>query len=140
MEDNIHVTFEQAKLLKEFGFGEDTRYFYNDDGTFEEQSIYIYPSLDGQAVSVSDVIDGGMNRNASTAFDAPTLEQACRWLRSRNLLVHLLPKLQGKYQVQIWYIKEYEINCTLRGEYETYEEAQRVGIDKALQMLGEETV
>lgn len=135
MNQEDFVSFEQAQKLKALGFIEETTHYYDGDGTFEEQRIYIEPSLDGRSISVSYVIDGGYNKYYSMSFDAPTLSQACKWLRSKDILIHILPKSNNKYMTQVWEISTYEILETLRGEFDTYEQAQSAGIDVALELL-----
>ena len=130
------VSFEQAQKLKALGFVEETTHYYNDDGTFEEQSIYIEPSLDGRAVSVSYVIDGGFNKHCSTAFDAPTLSQACKWLRSKGWAVQTyLIGTRTAYFARVWKLEMNSDVVDVAGQFDTYEQAQSAGIDVAIGLL-----
>ena len=112
------VTFEHSKRLKELGFQLlNPRFFYNEFGDFSGFRIGMSSSL------------------PHPYYQAPTLAQACKWLRCKDILIHILPKSNNKYMTQVWEISSYDILETLRGEFDSYEQAQSAGIDVALGLL-----
>ena len=124
-----YVSFEVAKLLKKLGFDWDTYNAYNKDGVFADK-----------------------NRNLITwnhfsdYYSAPTLEVAQRWLREvKNIEIQIKYLYKGnpldgilEYRWAICFThpfpyKEFEAN--LNECQPTYEEAQEVGIKKALELI-----
>ena len=114
------ASFEQAKRLKALGYKQSVsnRLWYLNDGNIGE---------------ISPIADANYRENVSCVM--PTLAQVCKWLRSKDILIHPFLRSNNKYSVQIWKISSYEILETLRGEFDTYEQAQSAGIDVVLELL-----
>ena len=118
------VTKEQAVKLKEAGYGikEDCDKFYN----IEERSDKLY-----------ETIDYGNGVTPDWGADAPTLSEACKWLRdTKKALIHVFPIDDWEhYGCSVlfpglsapFYEREPELI-----EYPTYEAAQSAGLDVAL--------
>lgn len=113
------VTFEQAKLLKKLGFQlTNPRFFYDQFGDFSGFRI-------------------GMSCSSPLPYyQAPTLAQACKWLRFKGLFVQVC--LNGMRNM--YYNEILETKCNGRSTgysdlFDTYEQAQSAGIDVALGFL-----
>lgn len=129
------VSFEQAKRLKKLGFDWNCNHYIDERGKISENTKddffhSCYEDLNDANFALHD-----KSGNLLDYYSAPTLAQACKWLRSKDILIHILPKSNNKYMTQVWEISCYEILETLRGEFDTYEQAQSAGIDFALGML-----
>ena len=125
-----YVSLEVAKLLKEAGFDWEEHYprnfCYVNDNTelFDKSVLKNYTEED-------DVI-----------YLAPTLDIAQRWLREvKNIDVVVLRAMQW---IQFYYTIEHEENRTSKVDFMSlnedlwwfkYEEAQEVGIKKALKLI-----
>lgn len=95
MKNQDFVTYKQALKLKKLGFDWETTHYYEYDGELCENTIYIEGGGGhGETVTISDVIDGGFNKNAAEegVCDAPTIEQALKWIR-KIYKVDIVPKV-----------------------------------------------
>ena len=135
------VSFEQAKKLKALGLKSDTYKYYSvenyseGNNPFSFDTICVGDLIDSPIICEED--DGEIIIDENYNIAAPTLSQACKWLRSKDILIHILPKSNNKYMTQVWEISSYDILETLRGEFDTYEQAQSAGVDVALGLLDE---
>lgn len=113
------VNFEQAKVLSELGFPQNSRLietYYYDDGTL----------FNGCSGDYEDT------HNVKETFVAPFLELVAKWLRDEKN-IQLTVRFRGKK----WYydiMSGYEIFSVGKDE-ETYEQALSAGIDKAIEIL-----
>lgn len=117
------ATFEQSKRLKELGFQLlNPRFFYNEFGDFSGFRI------------------GMSSSSTNQYYQAPTLEQVCKLLRSEELFVQVcLNRIRNMYYNEI-----FETKCNGRSTgtselFDTYEQAQSAGIDVALGLLEHES-
>lgn len=127
MED--FVTFEQAIKLKELGFKCPCNHYYSLDGgllheeTENSQTNYIHC-------------------NSKYLISAPTLGQAQKWLREKEIEVGVSAEFDGELRTGqwVWLMREFTTHLfdTVFPEdinYDTYEEALSKGIDEALNYL-----
>lgn len=123
------LTYEQAKLMKELGYDEQTYFFYSktfvDDGT----PVIVHKGF------VISYRNSEMNAIDPDQISAPTQSQATRWLRHRKLSV------QVSYNVgkDDWYCSVVEMkngyNVFSKFGYKTYEDAMAGGISAAINEL-----
>lgn len=116
------VTFKQAKFLKELGF--------------DEKTLSVYCKIDEACVIPNPKYWPGKIWHE---FSAPTLAQAIKWLRSKNIEV----LSYYDYTTKTWIFEVCEIgephSCGYHSDdfnlnKPTYEEAISAGIDKALEI------
>lgn len=123
------VKFNQAMKLAKLGFDYETFMYYQ--------------------VSDGELIDNGLrkdfnwkvrnNPERSTSLSCPTLSQACKWIRSKGISVHVyINGIRNMFYNEIW-----ETKCNGRSTgaselFDSYEEAQSAGIDIALEILESE--
>lgn len=119
------VNFECSKRLKALGYeqSESNRHWYMNDGSIAE---------------ISPIAGTIYRENVCCVM--PTLAQACKWLRSKGLSVHVyMNRMRNMYYNEICETKVDGRSTGVSDLYDTYEEAQSAGIDVALGMLeGEE--
>lgn len=126
MDEKDFVKFNQAMKLAELGFDYETFMYYQ--------------------VSGGELIDNGLrkdfnwkarnNPERSTTLSCPTLSQACKWLRSKGLSVHVyMNGMRNMFYNEIWETKCDGRSTGVSELFETYEEAQSDGIDIALGIL-----
>ena len=151
------VSFEQAQKLRELGFDRNV-YAYYDNGHFKpfgaEIIDYVYTNTvntDSLCCSCNSLFkrDKISAEVYGDCYDAPTLSQACKWLRERHNIHIQIESVVGKR----WAYDVVDINLIqdISGEYisripemdcypviDTYEQAQSAGIDVALRVLEEE--
>lgn len=115
-----YVSLEVAKLLKEAGFDLECRGYY-----------------DRQILRFNFVWDHN-GKGASTQCSAPTIEVAQRWLREvKGYILEITAVRKNPDDVYKTYI-EYWYNIFEKGKcghFNTYEEAQELGIKRALEIL-----
>lgn len=125
-----YVSLEVAKLLRDVGFDWNCYKVYKTDVT-ENLTLFTYTKEEGY-------------RNTSEFIcSAPTLDVAQRWLREvKNIDINILAEsISGnkKYVVLGIWINISDVNAspvvldTMR--YNSYEEAQELGIKKALEFV-----
>lgn len=129
-----YVSLEQAKALKELGFDWECRAVYanNFDSPYGNGFCY--------GIGFSE-----MNYNNSDfGYSAPTLAQAQKWLREvkeLDLDITLYRKIDARekpakikryYNCELSYSEDEE---DLYDDFDSYEQAQSAGIDKALELL-----
>lgn len=131
-----YVTFEQAKALKELGFDWEVSQYYwvKKGGVIEMASIH-----------PSDRVNPNINGwGRDNKFSAPTLYQAQKWLREvKGISVEPVScgyEINGNidWSSFICLLKDklgYDQTATLS----SYEQALSAGIDKALELLKEES-
>lgn len=109
-----YVSYEIAKLLKEKGFDEPSRFWYNDKGIISQK--YIDPTSNPLGKVYS--------------YAAPTQSLALKWLREvHNIHITLHPSggvWNGSYTWSVYYkrgkqSKDYQL--TRQGHEKSYEEA-----------------
>ena len=138
------VNLSQAQKLRELGFDWNVSAYY-DRGHFKhfgaEIVDYIYAttvntdSLCGSCNSlfISDELSAEMYKDC---YDAPTLSQACKWLRSKGWAVQVyLNGVRNAYFERVWKIEINSDVVDVEGQFDTYEQAQSAGIDVALGLL-----
>ena len=119
-----YVSFETAKLLKEKGFNEQTRFCFRRDGKIlhNDESYVGYPGY----------------------YPRPTLQMVMKWLREvHNLIVNPVTtsagtRCYGEWEADIYY-RDSGIDATINAcghiYGETYEEACDTGIRYCLKHL-----
>lgn len=128
MED--FVTFEQAKCLEKLGFDWECNHFYP---TVKPNKLFRMPLYHNK----DDVYE---------AVLAPTLAQAQKWLREKEIEVGVYGDFDGELRTEkwVWLMRKFNTHLfdTIFTEhdisYDTYEEALSEGINKALELLKEE--
>lgn len=134
------VTYEQAVKLKELGFDWKCYQFYNAD-----KKLWSYTSI-GYGDDCRDWNDNDYAIIGNAECSAPTLAQAQKWLREKHYL-----SIEVYSSLDIDYNHEYDgfiknLNDASEDEIEdsaisckTYEEALSKGIDKALELLKQQS-
>ena len=134
--NEYYLSFEVAKLLKEFGFDWECRCYYETSGKLRGKNS-------GNFYNYNSPLLWQNNGNTDTQlYSAPTLDVAQRWLRevkNIRLLVETGPELYivESYTLAYGY---WTPTCLLHDgiEYErfyTYEKALEAGIKKALEII-----
>ena len=115
-----YVSLEVAKLLKEVGFNWDTYSAYNKDGMFTDKNRSILTWND-----------------FANYYSAPTLDVVQRWLRElKGIFICTTPEIKDYYATWNFYIcNEQGLFYENEVYFLTYEEAQEMGIKKALEMI-----
>ena len=120
-----YVSLEVAKLLKEAGFDWECYKVYKNDVT-ENLTLFAYTKEEGY-------------RNTSEFIcSAPTLEVAQRWLREvKRVNVEISYDEERMWNVCVFDIDEKVTidNYYYEKYFDTYEEAQEMGIRKALELI-----
>lgn len=136
MRHEDYVSFEQAKALKELGFDWEVSHFYGLNEANEPKLCRLPDTLGGQD-----------NHNKYHGnFSAPTLSQAQKWLREKEIEVGVFANFDGELPngKWVWLMRKfnthlYDTVFTEDINYDTYEQALSAGIDKALELLKEES-
>ena len=126
MVEELYVSFETAKLLKEKGFDESCRYYYVNNGNLMFTEEYLHNS------------EIKYGTYPSCVCTAPTQQMAMCWLREVHNISIELWTYKGKWCVNLArisdgvdiYVEEFDTN-----EYSTYEEAAEAGIKYCLENL-----
>ena len=134
MIEEAYVSFEVAKLLKEKGFDEYCRYFYDCE---TPNTGYLSNKKYGESVHNSKVYDG---RNLAAC---PTHQVAMAWLRkNHNICITIYPDKENGYEAVLYDIKnDVEIVLQSFGVYgihiykENYEEAIESALKYVLENL-----
>ena len=138
MVEEVYVSFEVAKLLKEKGFNGKLLTFYITDEAKKEGYFQLMAFTD-------DKID---NNHSDHCYLAPTLQMAMKWLREvHNIHIELIwDKGNQLYSFQIWKLGKYQPeissldlwriykNDNYLGEW-NYEEAAEESIKYCLENL-----
>ena len=131
-----YVSFEIAKLLKEGGFDWECSCYYSVNTLHEPNNGFIHIYKQYKALFYDH------NRTKMPVYSAPTLDVAQKWLREvKDIDVYIFPTTNNiRGCVYEWGIKTFGRALWVEGQpytnqYETYEEAQEVGIKKALEMI-----
>lgn len=127
------VTYKQAVKLKELGFNWTCNHYY--DAEIMNVDDYLSP----------DVADYYDNHNAyQSRISAPTLAQAQKWLREKEIEVGVFAEFDGELRTGqwVWLMRKFNTHLydTVFSEdnnYDTYEQALSAGIDEALELLKE---
>lgn len=136
------VTYEQAKKLKELGFEWEVMYFYDIKGELIPNNDNFYKA---GVVSVKDLAEN-MNDLPTHVYSAPTLAQAQKWLREKEIEVAVFAEFDGELRTGqwVWLMRKFTthlFDTVFSGDenlnYDTYEQACSAGIDKALELLKE---
>lgn len=131
MED--FVTYEQAKKLREVGFGEETRCGY-----------YKMPNGTPQMTKWDICLESSLDYPSLVYYKAPTLAQAQKWLREKEIEVAVYSEFDGEIRTGqwVWLMRKFTthlFDTTFSGDenlnYDTYEEALSAVIDKAIELL-----
>lgn len=136
MNHECYVSLEVAKLLKETGFDWECKTYY--DISLYRDEIIIEGEFHDYNFTTGNII-----------FSAPTLDVAQRWLREvkhLDISIHYDPTIKSQPYVYFIYDVEEKFNDILGiispvthsysdGYFYTYEEAQEVGIKKALEII-----
>lgn len=135
------VSFEQAKRLKALVFNEPVFFRYDKNGKFEQNKW----AIDEAGYVSADELCYDCN-NFEFYCSAPTLSQACKWLREKHNIHIQIESVVGKR----WTYCLVDTECLqdISGEYisriperdcypviDTYEQAQSAAIDIALGLL-----
>ena len=136
MNHECYVSFEIAKLLKEAGFDWECSCYYSVNTLHEPNNGFIHIYKQYKALFYDH------NRTKMPVYSAPTLDVAQRWVREvKDIDIYIFPTTNNKRGcVYEWGIKTFGRALWVEGQpytnqYETYEEAQEVGIKKALEMI-----
>ena len=136
MNHECYVSFEIAKLLKEAGFDWECSCYYSVNTLHEPNNGFIHIYKQYKALFYDH------NRTKMPVYSAPTLDVAQRWLREvKDIDVYIFPTTNTKREcVYEWGIKTFGRALWVEGQpytnqYETYEEAQEAGINKALEII-----
>ena len=137
MED--FVTYEQAVQLKELGFDWGCyHYYYKDD-----KKLCTYSSI-GYGDDCRNWNDEYNSAIGDSECSAPTLAQAQKWLREKEIEVGVFAKYDGEIRTGkwMWLMRKFDTHLfdTIFSEdvsYDTYEEALSIGINQALELLKE---
>lgn len=125
------VSFSQACKLKALGFNERVFCRYNKNGKFETNKW----AVDDAGYVCADELCYDCNIYDSYC-SAPTLAQACKWLRSKGWSVQVyLNGVRTAYFARVWKIEMNSDVVEVKGQFDTYEQAQSAGIDVALGLL-----
>lgn len=118
------VSFEQAQKLKAFGCPQSIDYPFHD----------LWYLKDGNVANISPIADDSYRTEVSCK--CVTLSQACKWLRSKGWAVQVyLNGVRGNYYSEVWQIGFSGFVSEPSKLFDTYEQAQSVGIDVALGLL-----
>ena len=117
------VSFETAKLLKEKGFDETVRCFYD--------------------IQTEIFCDNCVKtKNSYTeSIAAPTLQMAIKWLREKEWFICIIPlafycgEKVCKFGYSIWAGDNFEVDEVSTPEFSTYEEACEAAIKYCLENL-----
>ena len=122
-----YVSLEVAELLKQAGFNQEVKTYYHYLAPYDEYNLEFYS------------ISTNYNHLNNVDFSAPTLDVSQRWLRKIKNVVLLVNfnndedcEKNERYGVTVYNAKERIIDLAT---YPTYEEAQEVGIRKALEII-----
>ena len=134
MIQEAYVSFEVARLLKEKGFDEYCRYFYDCE---TPNTSYLSNKGYGEYIQNSKVYDG---RNLAAC---PTHQMAMKWLREKhNICITIYPDKENGYEAVLYDIKnDVEIVLQSFGVYgihiyeEIYEQAVETALKYALENL-----
>ena len=129
-----YVSLEVAKLLKEVGFNWEIMSFYTNDISEGCESEY-----ELRLVRFDNW--NGINKSWCDLVSCPTLEIAQRWLRVvKGIHLYVRPILdEHKYVVTVviddltW--GQVNDNNGISKRFNTYEEAQEMGIKKAIEII-----
>lgn len=132
MKKNKYVTFEQAKLLKEFGFNEPCLYHYDDSGELHPNLVLVR-TLQNRYVTPDEHIMFNIG-HSNGMYSATTLHEAADWLRDKGLYTY--PKLNalGKWYAVVHFFEYAEV---IRQEemFDDFYSALSHGIDYCLSAL-----
>ena len=131
-----YVSLEVAKLLKEAGFDWECSCYYSVNTLHEPNNGFIHIYKQYKALFYDH------NRTKMPVYSAPTLDVAQRWVREvKDIDIYIFPTTNNKRGcVYEWGIKTFGRALWVEGQpytnqYETYEEAQEAGINKALEII-----
>ena len=132
----FYVSLEVAKLLKEAGFDWECSCYYSVNTLHEPNNGFIHIYKQYKALFYDH------NRTKMPVYSAPTLDVAQRWVREvKDIDIYIFPTTNNKRGcVYEWGIKTFGRALWVEGQpytnqYETYEEAQEAGINKALEII-----
>ena len=140
MSNEVFVSFEQAKRLKKLVFNEPCFYHY-------DIKVNVINPIENilKINSPKTVISSNHLARTNIEFSdryvfAPTLSQACKWLRSKGLFVQVcLNGIRNMYYNEIFETKFNGRSTGTSELFDTYEQAQSAGIDVALGLLEHES-
>lgn len=129
------VTYAQAVRLKECGFNEPCRYYYNSN-----QILFMC------AISLGTTNNRYLAEIANGMTTVPTLAQAAKWLRDKHNLHVQIESVMGKRWA--YTLVDTAPQSDMEGEYydripnrdcypvfDTYESAMSAGINAALELI-----
>ncbi len=121
-----YVSLEVAKLLKEAGFDwEGTAYYQH--GVFYPYSVYREHLV---------VMNQSSAPSYMEQYSAPTLDVAQRWLREvHHLHITIFSSSQESWMFRITKQHQSLEDGVYEEDFYTYEEAQEIGIKKALELI-----
>ena len=118
-----YVNFEIAKLLKEKGFDEPSRFWYDNNGVISQKYI--------------DATDKPLGKD--THYPCVTISFAMKWLREQNKIISILHSyVLNRYRITITQFNPYLRNalyCSNDYDYFSYEEAVEAAIKYCLEIL-----
>ena len=151
MEHEDFVTYEQALRLKELGFDWKVRACYRRKLILDDNPHYTEPKFVHNdtmrkrwTTNYNDNRCGG--GSGKYYYSAPTLAQAQKWLREKEIEVGVFGDFEGELPTGkwVWLIRKFNTHLfdTVFTEddirFDTYEKALSAGIDKALELLGDD--
>lgn len=131
---NTPVNFELAKLLKEKGFDDECKYYYDED---EELNFHI--GFIGDVWRNSEIKDGlpyDKEKHKSPCISAPTITEVIMWLYEKHWIWIETPFWDSKFRIKVVDIKN---ETVLRGidfdQFNTPTEAYTAAIEYTLKKL-----
>lgn len=132
------ISFETAKLAKEKGFNEYSKYIYCNHGLcyFDEETLYIY---DKDLNYINVIYDCNEKYDIEWIIQAPTQSLLQKWLREVHNIDFVIgtgiyPRISNKWLTVILSPTD-EMPIQLKGYKNTYEEALEQGLLEALKLI-----
>jgi hypothetical protein len=124
MDCKFYTSLEAARLLKEKGYDEDVRNFYDEEGLFlEVEGFYNFEYLTNEELD-------------NNHYAAPTKAEAIDWLESKGIRVEVTTVPRGKWRWSLYsYAEMYDSLRDYYTDYETRLEAEEAAIIEACKLL-----
>lgn len=124
MDKKFYVSLDAARLLKEKGYNEDVRNFYDEEGLFlEVEGFYNFEYLTNKELD-------------NNHYAAPTKSEAIDWLESKGIIIEVLQDYRGiwLYVIKISGVGSY-VSESNGNNFLTRLQAEDAAIIKALELL-----